>query len=61
MPSYRFALHAVDERLIREEWHSLPTDEAAFRFAQALLAREPVIMVWRDGRFLRRVVKPDGA
>ena len=57
MPTYTFRLHTADERLAREEIHACPNDDAAVKLAHVMLAQQPVVMIWRGGRMLKRVTR----
>lgn len=59
MPVYRFVFQAEDERSRGEERRWLPNDDAAVGLAEALLENHPIIMLWREDHFIRRVTKRD--
>lgn len=59
MPAYCFCFHALDERVLGEERHSLSNDDAAVKFAQTLLSQHAIVMVWGDKRFVKRVTRPE--
>jgi hypothetical protein len=60
MPVYRFCFHGDNELVTGEEFHSCASDEAATQLAHVLLAKGPVVVVWRGERMLKRATRPGG-
>ncbi|MDZ4690746.1 hypothetical protein [Terricaulis sp.] len=58
MSAYRFCLHDEHETLVGEESKSCANDVLALQYARVLLARAPIVLVWREDRFVDRVTRP---